>query len=233
MATSAELLAACTKSGLLSKEAVVAVASTRERLIKHALQKEAAGLWAKLRGGFGQAAAPVVAAPKTLLDKLRTGGRTGIEAAKGAGGADPGWSDVGLNLAKMLALAGMTAGATAGVQGIMRHSRDKRVENDIQSSYQQMFNEYPELKEIKEDKPGRIERHFGVLAKFAPSLAADPTIAGSWLQTTAKTQYIGPGEVKVLAETQSRIDEMNEQRHGVRGISGLKAGEFATKAMGA
>lgn len=231
MPTSAEMLTHCETNGLLSKEAAANVAAARERLIKTALAKEAAGLFARLRGGFGQAA-PVAAAPKRLLDKLRTGGRTGLEAAQGAA-AQPGWSDVGLNLAKMLALAGMTAGATAGIQGIMRHSRDKRVEGDIQSSYKAMFEVAPELKDIQEAHPGRVERHFGVLAKFAPSLAADPTVASAWIRSTGGTGYLGPAEVKGLAETQARIDEMNEQRYGVRGVSPIRAGEFATKAMGA
>lgn len=231
MATSAQLIVECASRGLLSKEAAEHVEIVRNRLIKQALAKEAASLWGRLRGGFGQKVEKAVETPKTILQKLRSGGRTGVEAVKD--GTGPGWSDVGLNLAKMMALAGMTAGATAGVQGLMRHSRDKRVENDIHSSYTQLFNEYPKLKELKEENPGRLERHFGVLAKFAPSLAADPTVAGSWLQNSMQTQYIGPSDVKALAETQSRIDEMHEQRHGVRGISGLKAGEFAAKAMGA
>jgi hypothetical protein len=230
MVKSVQLLAECTSRGLLSKEAAEQVELVRVRLIKQALQKEAISFFRGLRSKADDIA-KATPTPKGILDKLRTGGRTGVEAVKD--GSGPGWSDVGLNLAKMMALAGMTAGATAGVQGIMRHSRDKKVEGDIHSSYSQMFNEYPKLKELQESAPGRLERHFGVLAKFAPSLAADPTVAGSWLQNSMQTQYIGPSDVKALAETQSRIDEMHEQRHGTRGITGLKAGEFAAKAMGA
>jgi len=230
MATSAQLLLECTSRGLLSKEAAAQVEVVRQRLIKEALRKEAAGFFSRFTSGANkiQKALPK---PQSVLEKLKIGGRTGLESAKD--GPPAGWSDVGLNLAKMMALAGMTAGATAGVQGIMRHSRDRKVEGDISSSYKQMFTEYPKLKELQESAPGRLERHFGVLAKFAPSLAADPTVAGSWLQNSMQTQYIGPSDVKALAETQSRIDEMHEQRHGVRGVSGLKAGEFAVKAMGA
>ncbi|MBP9824078.1 MAG: hypothetical protein KBF21_07640 [Thermoanaerobaculia bacterium] len=219
--TSAELLETCTANGLMSKEAAASVAAVRARLIKQALKKEAAGFFGKVRGVFGGAK------PKkelSFLEKLKSGGATG--------GGEPGWSDVGLNLTKMLGLAGLTAGATAGVTGLMRHSRDKQMANDIQSSYKQIFKENPDLNDVKDSAPGRVERHFGVLAKFAPSLAADPIVASSWLNISTKSNSIGPGEIKVLAETQTRIDEMNEARHGVRGVSPLKAGEFASRAMG-
>lgn len=233
MATSAELLHACLANGLLSKQAADEVAAVRQRLIRQALQKEAMGFFGRFRGGAGEVAKKVVQPPLTFLEKLRTGGVTGVkEVAEGANRISPGWSDVGLNLAKMLALSAMTAGATAGVQGLMRHSRDKQVDNDIQSSYSQLYDMHPKLKEVEETKPGLVARHFGVLARYAPTLAADPLVAGTWLTTSTSSQNIAPGEVKQLAEAQTRIDEMHEQRRGGGRPSPLKAGEFATKAMG-
>lgn len=233
MATSAELLDACLANGLLSKQAADEVAAVRLRLIKQALQKEAASWFSRLRGGADDVAKKVVQPPLSLLEKLRTGGATGVkEVAEGAGRLSPGWSDVGLNLAKMLALSAMTAGATAGVQGLLRHSRDKQVDNDIQSSYAQLYDVHPNLKDVEETKPGLVASHFGVLARYAPTLAADPLVAGTWLTASTMSRNVAPGEVKMLAEAQASIDEMNEQRRGSGRPSPIKAGEFATKAMG-
>lgn len=133
----------------------------------------------------------------------------------------------------MLGLAGLTAGATAGVGAVMRHSRDKKVKSQIQDSYHQMFNEVPRLKEYHDDPAHRdtVERNFGILAQFAPSLAAVPSVAGNWVQATVKMP-LGPAEIKTLAETQRRIDEMHEGRHSGPGISDLKVDQIAQKAMG-
>ena len=215
--TSLELLAECQRRGYLSKEAAAEVLATRERMIKAARMRRAFDF---IRG-IRKAPEPVKKAPG-FLEKMRRGGATaGDEAAKG------GWSDVAANLAKMMALAGMTAGATAGVGSAMRHSRDKKLKKDIKSSYKEMFSEYPKLKEMDR---GRVQRHFGVLARYAPSMAADPTVAGSWVQSTTQMGQVNTGDIKNLAETQRRIDESKET--GGLNTAPLKAGEFATKAMG-
>jgi len=211
----------------MSKEAAAEVLQQRERLIKKEMGKYASRLFQSMRGlprkepsgGLGG-----------FFEKLKVGGRTPPPPIKGDPPETAGWSDVAANLGKMMALAGMTAGATAGIGGLMRHSRDKKLKTEIDMSYKQMFKEHPVLKELEEDDPGRVRRHFGVLARYAPSLAADPTVAGTWVTSTAQLGQIQPADIKNLAETQSRIDEAREDR-GPMKMAPLKAGEFAAKAL--
>jgi len=210
--TSLELLAECQRRGYLSKEAAADVLRTREMLVKKAMKGAARDLFSALRK-----AKP----PKKpgFMDKMRIGALTKNEG-------DRGWTDVAANLAKMMALAGMTAGATAGIGGLIRHSQDRKLKGEIDTSYQEIFKEYPVLKEFPRDV---VQRHFGVLARYAPSMAADPTVAGSWVQSTAGMGQVNPADIKNLAETQRRIDEARDRGRG--GPSPIKAGEFAAKAM--
>src|SRR5882672_3069411 len=136
MASSAELLATCQAGGLLSKEAADKVAAVRNELIRNEMRKLAAGFWAER---FGRDVEPVAKKALTFVEKLKTGGRSAIESTK-EGLTSPAWSDVGLNLGKMLALSGLTAGAAAGVQGIMHHSRDAKLKEKIKQSSRQVFD---------------------------------------------------------------------------------------------
>jgi hypothetical protein len=225
--SSLQLIAECQKRGLLSKEAAASLLEQRERLIKEAMKKQAGLFFKSLRAAPSPDKAKVA---KGFWEKLKIGGRTPARMGKEGPEAVAGWSDVAANLGKMMALAGLTAGATAGIGGLMRHSKDKKLKSEIDSSYGKMFDEHPRLKEIEENDPGRVRRHFGVLARYAPSLAADPTVAGSWVASTAQLGQINTGDIKNLAETQRRIDEARED-HGVMRMAPMKAGEFAAKAM--
>lgn len=224
MMDSLELVRRLYQQGTLTKQAALGVLGARERLIKQALCAEAERLWAnvaslsKEAGWLGGDAAR--AAKTSLFDKLRRGGLTPAN--------DPAkWSDVGANLLKMVGIAGLSAGATAGVSALFRHRRDRELKSDIERSYRQMFDEFEGLKTLP---PDVVKTHFGVLARFAPSLAADPTVAGSFVKDTATMGIIQPKTIQTLAETQRRIDEMHEGRspfsdHFDRGLT------LATKAM--
>lgn len=222
--SSLNLIAECQRRGLISKEAAAQLLSEREELLKYAMRGAAKRMFGALRGGKSPAMEAAAAAPavgKNLRDKLSVGGLTGV--GKGEGAAQ--WKDVAANLGKMMALAGLTAGATAGIGGVMRHSKDKKLRKEIDRSYGKMFDEHPSLKDIEEHDPGRVRRHFGVLARYAPSLAADPTVAGTWVQATSQVGQINTGDIKNLAETQSRIDDAREDR-GKISIAPMKIGDF-------
>jgi hypothetical protein len=235
-ASSLRLVVECQRKGLLSKEAAAKVLERRDALIKSAMRRAAEALVASicdadeikeagpadfLRKGIGGAEEG-----GGFLSKLRKGGLTSSPGGHG-------WSDVAGNLGKMMALAGLTAGATTGVGAIMRHSRDKKLSKQIQQSYTQMFDEEPKLKELREDpeRRGVIERNFGIMAQFAPSLAAVPAVAGSWVRAMAGQNQVSVGEIKNLAETQRRIDEMHEGRHGGPALSPLNAGNIAQTVL--
>ncbi len=241
-ASSIHLLIECESKGLLSKQAAAEVLDKRSDLIKAAMQRQAKKLVdAMLAVGETKEASflgkavdylrpgKAIEKDKGMLAKIKSGGLTGGEGHHG-------WSDVGLNLTKMLGLAGLTAGATAGTGAILHHSRDKKLQKKIQESYSQMFTVEPhegaKLKEIQEANPGRVERNFGLLAKFAPSLAAEPSVAAAWVRATSHQNQIGPADIRNLAETQRKIDEMHEGRHGGPGIAPLRVDALAQKAMG-
>lgn len=224
--SSLQLIAECQQRGLISKEAAAELLSEREELLKQAMKGAAKKMFGALRSAkspaaeAAEAAAAAPAVGKRMRDKMSVGGLTGV----GKGGVAQ-WNDVAANLGKMMALAGLTAGATAGIGGVMRHSKDKKLRKEIDRSYNKMFIEHPRLKDIEEQDPGRVRRHFGVLARYAPSLAADPTVAGTWIHATAQVGQINTGDIKNLAETQSRIDDAREDR-GKISIAPMKIGDF-------
>lgn len=237
--SSLQLIAACQQQGLLSKEAAADLLRQRDQLIKQAMKKHAGNLFKSLRALKGVSSkgkeSLTAASPKgnSFLAKFRHASRTPPkldDLGKPITGGETGWSDVAANLGKMMALAGMTAGATAGIGGLLRNSKDKKLKAEIDVSYKQMFREHPRLKDLEEDDPGRVRRHFGVLARYAPSLAADPTVAGSWVSATAQLGQVGASDIKNLAETQARIDESREDR-GPMKMAPLKMGEMAAKSM--
>jgi len=219
---SLELTRRLYQNGTVTKEAALELLRAREQLFKQALAAEAQKLWGNLAslskeaGWLGRGAAATAKAG--FFDKLRRGGLTpGADAAK--------WSDVGANLLKMLGIAGLSAGATAGAGALLRHRRDRSLRADIDRSYQDLLEEYKaELKQMPPEERERVPTHFGVLARFAPSLAADPTVAGSFVIDSATMGIIQPKTIQTLAETQRRIDEMHEGRspfgdHFDRGLS--------------
>jgi hypothetical protein len=207
---SLELARRLYQEGTLTKEAALDVLRAREQLIKQALAAEAQKLWANLgmnkqAGWLGRGAA--AAAKSGFFDKLRHGGLTPRPDAAN-------WSDVGANLLKMLGIAGLSAGVTAGASALLRHRQDRALKGDIERSYQQMFDEYEDLKRLPQDQ---VQKHFDVLARFAPSLAANPTVAGSFVTETTTRSLLDPKTIQTLAETQRRIDEMHERRSPLGG----------------
>jgi len=152
------------------------------------------------------------------------------DVATGEAGA--GWRAAAAHIGKMVALGGALAAAGAGVTGLIRHSRDKRVRREIESSYKQMFNETPGLDQMDKAK---VVRHFGVLARYAPSIAADPTVAGAWVKSTVQMGHVDADVVNKLSATQAIIDRHHEGRalfqpgHFTTGMALAKAGLGSAK----
>jgi hypothetical protein len=203
--SSLELAARCHQRGLLSKEAMDDVLRVRNKLFKEAMAKEAAKLFPAGARVAGRAAK---AAEKSggFFDNLKRGfgfGNTTLPKSP----AD--WGSAAGSIGRMLALGGALAAGTAGVHGIMRHSRDKQVRNEIENSYKQMFVETPGLENLEADK---VRRNFGVLARYAPSIAAEPVVAGAWVKGTVQMGFIDADVVNKLSATQSIIDRHHEGR---------------------
>jgi hypothetical protein len=208
--TSLDMVRHLYRRGVFAKQAALDVMHVREGLLKRALAKEADRFCtnvlaltkeASIFDGLGRA--PKAAAKaEGLFAKFRHGGPTPAKEPAS-------WSDVGANLAKMLGIAGLSAAATAGGSALLKHRRDGRLQQDIEHSYKKMFEEFPRLAEVD---PGKVRSRFDVLAKFAPSVAAEPIVAGTYLSRTVHDDVLDPAAIKGLAETQRRIDEMHENR---------------------
>jgi len=220
--SSLDMIMACQQQGYLSKEATADALRRRQQLIKEAMGKYAINIFKAMRRAPATTSSAVKAEKGGgLLSKLRTGSRTGSpDSAK--------WSDVTTNLAKMMALAGMTAGATAGLGGLMSHRSAKNLDARVKNSYQEMIKHDTEL--VVPGDREKTQRNFGVLARYAPSLASEPAVAGPIVKSMNVMEGVNVPFIKSLAETQSRIDDMAEKRKIVR-MSPMKVTDFATKAM--
>lgn len=211
--SSLELLERCHEKGMISKEAYDRLHAHRKELIKEAVGR----LMPRL---LGLSKAPVEkAAPKGFLGNLKDAiGRGGITPPKGAKGdvSDAaGWGDVTGNLGKVLMLAGLTAGGLTGIGAAGGAIKRGLMNKQIDKAYKEMFNEFPEL---KDRNPNVVRSHFGVLRKFAPSLATNPLVAGSFIRsTTGQAHGIDPNTIQMLAKTQSLISQYPDTplQHGL------------------
>ena len=137
------------------------------------------------------------------------------------------WSDVGANLTKILALAGLTTVGAGGVSALARIPQEKRLQREIENSYKLMKREG----RIGEMDKKTVRNHFEVLARYAPSLAANPTVASSFVTSSVSRGLIDPMTVRTLTEAQERIDKVR----GYRDKHNLpldKATAIAQAAMG-
>lgn len=212
---SIELTRALHRKGYLSKEAAIKALKERDKLVKEALFRESLIFFKE-------------AGIRDFLGKLRIGGKT-PEAIGKAGNIKPGpgWTDVGANLTKILALAGLTSASAAGIHAIQGHHRDKKLQGEIADSYVQMKREFPRIQEMDQDK---VRSHFEVLSRYAPSLAANPTVAGGFVSANVNRGMIDPAMIKTLAQAQETIDKVRGH-HKPQGLPFSAATGLAQSAM--
>lgn len=235
--TSITMLRQLHATGTLTKEAAVRIAVRRERLLRTELEKVADDFFGLIKeGGFFSRAGEALSKGEEVAAHTQAGGgffgkfRNAGLTPGAAPGKTPMWSDLGANLAKMVGIAGLTAGATAGISGLVRHSNDKKLGAQVEQSFGQMLAQNEVLADEYQKDKANVDRYFGILAKYAPSLAANPTVAGSFVKTHLDMGQVEPNTVKQLVETQNRIDEMTQGRspftdHFDRGLT------MATRAM--
>lgn len=209
--SSLELTRRCGSKGLLSKEAAADVLRVRRRLYRDAMAKEAAGffdMFKRTGEAVSKKTAPFLDDMKKTLGFAKREVPSDPATGKGYKPAMP-WGEYAGQLGKLIALGAGLQGAGMAVHGLMRHSRDKDVKKDIEGSYREMFVEHPQLADLD---PKKVTRHFDVLARYAPSLAADPTVAGAWVKGTVQMGHIDATAVERLGATQALIDRHHESR---------------------
>jgi hypothetical protein len=211
--SSLQLLAECQLQGLLTKEAATEILELREAVVKRARMEKAAGLissmrgaGSKVKGGLGE----FWGGFKRSFGHGRPttgGGRPVIEGKVTQPGTH--WSDVAGNMAKYIMLGGLAVGGAAGAKALIQKPGQRRERKEIEKSYKQMFQDHPKLGEFDRHK---VQRHFGVLARYAPSMAADPVVAGTWVKDKMEMGHIAAADIKLLAETQSQINKVKESK---------------------
>ena len=86
----------------------------------------------------------------------------------------------------------------------------------------------PELKKID---AATVQKHFSVLHRFSPELAADPTVAAAWIKQTAQFDEVGMNSVRDLIGTRKSIMEGRPQVkfdwQGAKAIQDAMGGEEA------
>ena len=88
------------------------------------------------------------------------------------------------------------AAGILGVSSLGKFISDKILKT---TSYNQMFEKYPELKNIDKEK---INDAWNVMRRYSPSLTHNPIVAGSFIKNILEYGGIHPNEVKVLIETE-------------------------------
>lgn len=112
------------------------------------------------------------------------------------------------NILPLLGLAGLIAAGTTVAKVGLGAVGDIRTRSKIDESYQQMFVEFPELAENKQ----QATKYFNMMAKFAPILAANPIVAGTWVKGTMDANVVAPQNIQQLMEAQNEWEEMRSMR---------------------
>jgi len=183
------------QSGLISKEAALRILKKRSDLIKTAMVDMTNRYF-----GFDKYAFPF-------------GGKgQGAAAASGAAGqtakATRTWMQPLKNIAPLLGLAGLiTLGSTAAKVGLGALG-DLKMREDLDKSYANVFQEFPELNESK----GQASKYFSMMSKYAPSLAANPIVAGTWIKQMMNANVVDPKSIHALISAQSDWEDIRSMK---------------------
>lgn len=179
--------------GLLRKEAAVRIVSKRNTLLKQAMILETERYF-----GFRKEAG--------ILDFLH-----GSKPAAAAATRVPESLSFGKsmrNIAPLLALAGLvTVGSTAAKVGLGALG-DLKTKNELDRSYGGMFNEFPDL---SEDRP-QATKYFDMMAKYAPALASNPLIAGTWVKQMMNMNVVDPKNIHSLIDAQAAWEDVHSMK---------------------
>ena len=78
-----------------------------------------------------------------------------------------------------------------------------------------MFSEYPELGDERE----KATKFFNMMARFAPVLASDPVIAGTWVKGTMDRDVVDPTSIKALIDAQKEWEGVRAMKSPLIGLS--------------
>lgn len=217
MISSLALLQRLQKQGVLSKEAAAEILKQRDQIIKRELSKEAASIFSKLRRGKQiRKKLKEKKRPVSVIDRIKTPDKTPFPSKKKTEETSR-WSDVTLNLGKLLALAGMTAGASAGISGVQNVLSERALRSKLEDSFQGTRRMVrggeagnPNAVAAMDMEPGRVRQYFDTFARYAPTLASDPIVATSYIRSRADTPFVAVDEIARLAEMERAVRRAKE-----------------------
>jgi hypothetical protein len=119
------------------------------------------------------------------------------------------------NIAPLLGLAGLVAlGTTAAKVGLGALS-DVKTKGDLIVSFNNIFREYPELKEEK----GQVAKFFAMMSKYAPDLATNPIVAGTWIKQVMNQNVVDPKNIASLMDAQNSWEEIRSMKSPLVGFT--------------
>lgn len=176
--------------GFLRKEAAIRILGKRDELIKQATIDLTEQYF-----GFGKYASSLPwskATKKPIPDVPK-----GVMMSKSL-----------KNLLPLLGLAGLvTLGSTAAKVGLGALG-DLKTRGELDKSYAGIFKEFPDLKENR----GQASKYFAMMSKYAPSLASNPLIAGTWIKQMMNMNVVDPKNIHALISAQSDWEDVRSMK---------------------
>lgn len=129
----------------------------------------------------------------------------------------------------LLGLAGLVALGTTAAKVGLNALGDLKMKGQLNESYRQMFSEFPELKEDK----GQARKFFSMMAQYAPALASNPVIAGTWVKATSDKNIVDPRDIQQLIESQQKWEDIRTMKSPILGFSQEmpRAGDIFEKSL--
>ena len=126
------------------------------------------------------------------------------------GGAKSGATAFASGLGKLpfaLGAIGVGLGGAYGINAIIQANAQRDLNNRREASFEGMYEQYPLLKKMP---PLKARRAFDVLAKMAPDMADNPTIAGAYVVQQLEAPELdymsfNPTAIGHLATTQKAL----------------------------
>lgn len=187
------------KKGYITKEAALRILKTRKDLVKEATEQMANEVFGFKKEAFSF---PWGGAPERVPDPVPVPKKLDFKGSL-------------KSILPLLGLAGLVSLGTTGAKVGLGAVSDARLKGDVGASYKRMFDEYPELSDEKE----RATKFFNMMARFAPVLASDPIVAGTWVKSTMDQNVVAPQNIAQLIQAQKEWENTRAMKSPLIGLA--------------
>lgn len=91
-------------------------------------------------------------------------------------------------------------------ESILRYRSDQELEQDIVKSYAQMLAFFPDVQRYDNEQPSKVRNLFDLLRRYAPLIAADPFVAGSFIQQYMHIDTVSLDTIRNLTKLQRSLE---------------------------